>query len=116
MAEPIVVIALPLKNIFEPVEERLVRVSPMTADAQNRNVKRDQRVNKCRELKSPIRRPENNQAADSGKNFEPPGEAVVRINSRPGENNRDADQQHDVRFFHRKELIRKTGRRETRSH
>jgi len=33
MAEPIVVIAVPVKNVLEPIEDRFVRIGPMPADA-----------------------------------------------------------------------------------
>ena len=112
MAEPIEVIAVPVKIIAEPIEDRLVRISPMPADAQDRDVKCDQRVNESGELKSSIRGGEDDQAADSGKNFQPPSESIVRIDPRPNENNRDGNQQRDVRFFHRKKLIRKSGKQE----
>jgi hypothetical protein len=110
MAEPIVVIAIPMKIIAEPVEERLVRVSPMPANAQDRDVERDERVNERRELKSPIRRRKNDEAGDPRKNFQPPSEAIVRINSRPNENDRNADQKRDVRFSHFDELASSTAK------
>ena len=91
MAEPIVMVATPVKIIAEPVKKRLVRVGPMSADAQDRDVKRDQGVNERGELKSPVSGRENDDAGDSGKHFEPPGEAIVRIDSRPNENDRDAN-------------------------
>src|ERR1041384_1920624 len=100
MAEPIVVIATPMKIIAEPIEDRFVRVSPVSADAQDRDVNRDQRVDERGELESPISRGENDHADDSGKKFEPPSDAVVRTNSRPNENDRDGDQECDVRFLH----------------
>ena len=73
MTKPIVVIAIPMKIIAEPVEDWLMRVGPMPADAQDRDVERDQRVNKHGELEPPIRRGQNDQAKDSRENFQPPG-------------------------------------------
>jgi|GEM_PF-3388776 hypothetical protein len=72
----------------------------MSADAKNADVDRDQRVNERGELKSPISSRENDQADDGRKNFQPPGEAIVRMNSRPNKNDRSAKQQRDVRLFH----------------
>jgi hypothetical protein len=63
----------------------------MPADAQDRDVKRDQRVNEGGELKSPVGRGENDQPADSGKNFQPPGEPIVRVDSGPSENEENAN-------------------------
>src|SRR6185503_19682172 len=91
MTEAIEVIATPMKIIAKPIEDRLVRVSPMPADTQDRDVERDEGVNERGELKSPVRRRENDDASDSRKNFEPPGQAIVRINSRPDENDRKTD-------------------------
>ena len=40
------------------------------------------------------------QANDSRKNLQPPSEAIMRINSRPSEDDGNGDQQRDVRFLH----------------
>src|SRR5205085_1966728 len=100
MAEPVVVIPVPVKIIAKPVKDRLVRVSPMPTDSQDRDVNRYERVNEGGELKPAIRRSENNQADDPRENFQPPGQPIVRINTGPDEDDGDADQKRDVRFFH----------------
>jgi hypothetical protein len=93
-------ITAPVKNFLQPVEEWLVRVGPVSAYAKNADVDCNQRVNEGRELKSAIRRRENDQPDDSRKNFETPGETTVRMNSRPDENNRHADQKNQMRSSH----------------
>ena len=90
MTEPIVMITAPVKNCLQPVEERLVSVGPVSAHAKNADVDRDQRVDERRKLKSAIGRRENDQPDDSRKNLETPGETIVRMNSRPDKNDRDA--------------------------
>ena len=91
MSEPVVMITAPVKNFLEPVEEWLVCVGPMAADAENADVNSDQGVNECGELKSAVSGGQNDQPDDSRKNFEPPSEPIMRMNSGPDENDRDTD-------------------------
>jgi hypothetical protein len=79
MSKPIEMITVPAENGPQPVEEWNARISVMTTDAQDANVKCDQRVTKCGKAKSTVRGRENNEADQAGKNLQPPGKSIVRL-------------------------------------
>src|SRR3954452_18990253 len=92
-------IALPVKNLAQPVEQRNARVSVMSSHAQDANVQRDQHITERCESKAIVCRPKNNERDDPGENLQPPCQSIVRIYSRPNENDRDTRKQHKMEWI-----------------
>src|ERR1700676_1255048 len=97
MTEPIVMIAMPTEDVAKPIEKRYVRISVMTADAQQTNVQRDQRVTERGKTKPAISCAENDETGKTVKDFQPPRQSIVRLPARPGEDNKNKEEQDEVR-------------------
>src|ERR1041385_5489433 len=96
MTEPVVVVAVPGKERPEPIEKGDAGVGVMSANAEDADMQRDQRVAQSRETKSPVSRQKKNKTHQTGRNFEPPGEAIMRLPCRPQNHGDDGRQKSEM--------------------
>ena len=83
VAETIVVIALPCEEGTKPIKKRHPRVSVMSADAQDTNVKRNESISQRREAKPAISHEKESKAGQARGDLQPPGKAIIGSPARP---------------------------------
>src|SRR5262249_7164882 len=99
MSHAIVIVAGQVVVVAYPVKERDFGVSVMLAYKQNAGVQEDQDINKRGELKSGVGDSQCQQGKQRGKNLQGPGEIIMRVDCRPGKNNRKYHKQQQQRML-----------------
>ena len=97
MADAVVVIPREVKRALHPEPERHLGIRVVPADHEDDGVQREEDQDERRERKALVQREHERDADDGRKDFEDPGEVVVRMNQRPGEHREEENEQDAVR-------------------